>query len=608
MLCGRLSVQVGHVTSYLSTSISVTLRSISFIQNNMEGRTDNKYQYNPFVAAENVHPIRLLTLLPSTNFEDDLRCEVHHTSLEDKPEFEALSYTWGNPKGVVPLLLHDQIFHVTKNLALALRYLRYTHEPRVLWVDALCINQSDILERHQQIPQMREIYNVGGAKRVIAWLGEVKNAKLAMDFCERLSREPPELATFPGYDLEWEACHELFVETRWWSRAWIIQEVIHKNEVIVHIGNLEPMSIEYICDAFSTYTYRLDVKRRLQRILDQITLASASESKSTLQPSIPPHAKDWNAFVRSQKHLMEAALNMQDMRAAAKGDSSTFPPNLPGLIMTLRNLDATDFRDKIYAFLGITNRGPIWHQIPIDYNLSKKSFYTQVARAFIKNALIPLLMVESHGRPVARDQELPSWVSDYTTKQDYVAQAHISTAPSFSADKGFPSVQQEPRFLESPDCEILVLRGIYVGVITGTYETRMTNDEDLAGLDSVKLIRYDEYPPNRRRDFVANPPHPWETTDPDTKNPLVSHSNTSWGPIHSEIGDIIIVAVGSLLPFVLREFEDGKYLFLGACWLIEREIGDITKLSVDPGFSRVMFGSACEGLPEDYEAEMFSLY
>jgi hypothetical protein len=575
----------------------------------MEARTDNVYQYKPFVAAENVHPIRLLTLLPTTNFDDDLRCEVNHTSLEDKPEFEALSYAWGNPKDVVPLLLHDQTFHITKNLASALRHLRYAYEPRVLWVDALCINQSDIPERNQQISQMREIYNVGGAKRVVVWLGEIKNAKLAIDFCERLLKEPPEFAALPGSDLEWKACYELFVETPWWSRAWIIQEVIHKNEVIVHIGNIEPMSIEYICDAFSTFKHGWNVKMGLQRILDQNALTSATKSKSPLKPFIPPSGKDWSSSVRSQKRLMEAAFNIQNIRAAVKGDSSTFHLNLAGLIMVFRNQDTTDFRDKIYAFLGIANRGPIWHQIPIDYNLSKKRFYTIVARAFINNpnnSLISLLMVESHDRLVVRDQELPSWVTDYTIKQNYVS--HTPTAFFFSADKGFPSVEQEPRFLESLNCEVLVLRGIYVGVITETYKARITNDEDLAGFDDVKLIRYNEDSRNRRRDFVGNPLYPWGTTDPDIKNPLVSHTNTSWGPIHSEIGDIIIVAVGSLVPFVLREFEDGKYLFVGACWLIEHEIQDYTKLSVDPGFSRVMFGSACEGLPDNYEAEMFSLY
>ncbi|PQE24876.1 heterokaryon incompatibility protein [Rutstroemia sp. NJR-2017a WRK4] len=565
----------------------------------MEGRTDNIYQFKPFVAAENVHPIRLLTLLPSRNFDDDLRCEVNHTSLEDKPEFEALSYAWGNPKDVVPLLLHDQTFHITKNLASALRHLRYAYEPRVLWVDALCINQSDISERNQQIPQMREIYDVGGAKRVVVWLGEVKNSKLALDFCERL-KERSELILLPGYDLEWETCYGLFVETPWWSRAWVIQEVIHKNEVIVHIGNLEPMSIEYICDAFLTFM-----------IPDQNALTNATKSKSSLKPFITPPGKNWRSSVRTQKLLMKAAFNIPDIRAAAKGDASDFLLNLPGLIVKFRNQDTIDFRDKIYAFLGIANRGPIWHQIPIDYNLSKKSFYTTVARAFINNAnnsLIPLLMVESIDRPVVRDQELPSWVSDYTIKQNYVSQMHNSTATSFSADKGFPSVEQEPRFLKPLNCEVLVLRGIYVGVITDIYKTRITNDEDLAGFDDVKLIRYNEDPQNRRRDFVGSPPYPWDTTDPDIKNPLVSHSNTSWGPIHSEIGDIIIVAAGSLVPFVLREFEDGKYLFVGACWLIEHEIQDNTKLNVDPGFSRVMFGSACEGLPDDYKAEMFSLY
>ncbi|KAJ6788345.1 hypothetical protein PWT90_10130 [Aphanocladium album] len=58
---------------------------------------------------------------------------------------------------------------VTKNLALALRYLRYRHGVRTLWVDALCINQEDLQEREREILRMGWIYS--NALSVIAWLG-----------------------------------------------------------------------------------------------------------------------------------------------------------------------------------------------------------------------------------------------------------------------------------------------------------------------------------------------------------------------------------------------------------------------------------------------------
>lgn len=441
---------------------------------------------------------------------------------------------------------------------------------------------------------MREIYNVGGAKSVVAWLGEAGNARLALEFCKRLAEEEPVFATLPGYEDEWEACRELFSRP-WWSRAWILQEVIHTNEVFVHIGDLVPISIEEICEAFSTYTYLLDTRKRLRWLL------SAGDERQ-LRKSILPQGRDWSSWIRSQIHVMETPLQIQDLRS--EGCSET----LPGLVFKFRNHEATDFRDKIYAFLGLAERGPIWHKISIDYTLSKRTLYTTVARAFISNSLIPLLLVESHNRPVVRDQELPSWVTDYTIKQGLVARAHISCVSSFHADAGFPSTELEPRFLDAKDSEVLVLRGIYVAVITGVYESRITNDEDIQGDDYLKLIRHDENEEMRHHQFSSGPPSPWQAEDPQTGAPLISHCNTSWGPIFCEVGDIIIVAAGSRIPFVLREFEPGKYMFVGACWMIESEIQDNSLSNEEPGFSRVMYGRACEGLPNDFEAELFCIY
>lgn len=70
----------------------------------------------------------------------------------------------------------------------------------------------------------------------------------------------------------------------------------------------------------------------------------------------------------------------------------------------------------------------------------------------------------------------------------------------------------------------------------------------------------------------------------------ITFENTSWGPCKSQIGDVIIVAAGCKIPLVLRPY-DNAYLFVGCCWLIDKEIRDFTKLENDPGFSPIMFGS-----------------
>lgn len=77
---------------------------------------------------------------------------------------------------------------VTINLEVALRYLRYVLEPRVMWTDAVCINQGDIEERGSQVLHMGSVYS--GVSRVVAWLGEdYEDSDLAFDAFSRLYQE-----------------------------------------------------------------------------------------------------------------------------------------------------------------------------------------------------------------------------------------------------------------------------------------------------------------------------------------------------------------------------------------------------------------------------------
>ncbi|KAL8942688.1 MAG: hypothetical protein Q9211_001286 [Gyalolechia sp. 1 TL-2023] len=117
---------------------------------------------------------RILSLSPSANREDDIRCILRKTNfktnLEVGPRYEALSYAWGNASEKRLIYVNDQPFSVTINLDIALRYLRKTNVARDLWIDAICINQDDIAEKTHQVNIMRLMYSV--ASRVLIWLGE----------------------------------------------------------------------------------------------------------------------------------------------------------------------------------------------------------------------------------------------------------------------------------------------------------------------------------------------------------------------------------------------------------------------------------------------------
>ena len=106
---------------------------------------------------------RLRSSVSSDYFLDDrkdaIACNVSIVSLQDGPSYEALSYVWGDESVRAPILANGVLTTVTTNLESALRHLRLPDEARVMWVDALCIDQNDMSERNHQVSIMGEIYS-----------------------------------------------------------------------------------------------------------------------------------------------------------------------------------------------------------------------------------------------------------------------------------------------------------------------------------------------------------------------------------------------------------------------------------------------------------------
>jgi hypothetical protein len=92
------------------------------------------------------------------NRGDEIRCSIYHVALKDRPIYEALSYTWGDPTDTMPITLEGEQTMVTKNLYCTLEYIRHESDPRILWVDAVCIDQSNLVERSYQVLLMRDVY------------------------------------------------------------------------------------------------------------------------------------------------------------------------------------------------------------------------------------------------------------------------------------------------------------------------------------------------------------------------------------------------------------------------------------------------------------------
>src|ERR1700722_6926641 len=68
--------------------------------------------------------IRVVKLFPDPDPDYNIRCELCVVSLDTRPVYKALSYTWGDPNDTVPITLNGHRFAVTRNLKKALQSLR----------------------------------------------------------------------------------------------------------------------------------------------------------------------------------------------------------------------------------------------------------------------------------------------------------------------------------------------------------------------------------------------------------------------------------------------------------------------------------------------------
>jgi hypothetical protein len=192
-----------------------------------------------YIDLEDSDEIRLLHLQPRSSGEA-INCTVELFKLSANPQYEALSYMWG-PKNILqPILINGNPYDVRENLWLALHHLRLDSEIRVLWIDAICINQQNIHERNHQVIQMGRIYHE--ATRVVVWLGASDPSSrlafkvlLSAEWIEVIrSSKDPEKSTERDHQLN--AIFSLLTRA-YWKRLWIIQEVLMARDLIIQCGS-----------------------------------------------------------------------------------------------------------------------------------------------------------------------------------------------------------------------------------------------------------------------------------------------------------------------------------------------------------------------------------
>lgn len=226
----------------------------------------------------------------------------------ERPKYKALSYTWGSELVTKKIMINGKDFEVRCNLWDALVQLRSRTEERSLWIDAVCINQADILERNQQVRFMPHIYS--RAQMVLIWLGAADMSLIDHVKWSILFHDSYPDTSIEGYEeLIFNICNR-----EYWNRVWIIQEIGKARRIKIHYG-----------------------------------------SRST----------DWNTFINVIKNREAVADCMPLKLAKQLLNKYNGGRKLHNLLETYQTALCKDPRDKIYGFTGLAT--DCQGRLPIDY-------------------------------------------------------------------------------------------------------------------------------------------------------------------------------------------------------------------------------------------------
>ena len=350
------------------------------------------YQYKKLNHGE----IRLLKFCSPP--EGDLAVQILHKPFDDNmPTFAALSYTWGAQVFPHRLLVGKNSLKITTNLRDALLHVRkriasesdHLKKSTLLWVDAICINQSDNVEKSTQISLMSTLYI--RASKVYIWLGlpenepNVRAAALKLDHFYKqyqlaekdvvpmraiwlkntLGRpdtfsllrkfDPDDTMVFnvEGSDTHkaWLGIAEIWNKS-WWNRAWVLQEsTVVENDRTIWIGIFRnwrmwaftpPFKVIFLCGQYSTHWYA---------ILVSILVADYLQTMPNLNTAFLADAQE-----PARKVL---ALKVRRMRGFVPEDSELLP-----LLQSFRHAECFNPRDKVYSLLGLVPDPVRAHIVP----------------------------------------------------------------------------------------------------------------------------------------------------------------------------------------------------------------------------------------------------
>ncbi|KAL2694762.1 hypothetical protein Neosp_001349 [[Neocosmospora] mangrovei] len=371
---------------------------------------DSLYSAVPLDISPFCDSVRLVELLPAISPDAPICANLKHpTNIPALPKYEALSYVRGSPEPVCAITVNNHQVMINSNLHDALKYLRRAETSRILWVDQICINQQDAIEKSHQVARMGDIYRK--ATDVVIFLGP-PTAPLTffMDALanKRLIDLQDEALNEPGSILQLAVeaiC--AFCSNPWWTRLWVQQEF--------YLASGDPL---WFCGDLSARTSQIqeELVRLRKDFLDHRT-----ELEDRGIPDLSLENAFNNLFPMVLEQLAQRS-NSRDPRRPRDNRKGTYQPKtrlhiLPSVLYAQLDRITSDPRDYVYGVRDLM--GPIFSQTVLpDYSKSAKYAFELLAAW--------LLLVESWAdmfwhypsRPAAfpADPVAPSWVPDFSRR------------------------------------------------------------------------------------------------------------------------------------------------------------------------------------------------
>jgi hypothetical protein len=330
---------------------------------------------------------------PDSGLEAQEYDDYSHRRFLNQVSFEALSYTWGDPADREEIVVvseeevsvREDVLSVGRNLAQALRHLRYETKSRTLWVDAICINQDDEIERSQQVRRASLIYEE--ARQVIVWLGlSTQESDVAISALKELGRQVVVTAqgqlfpapgaaitwldapvTLPYSPFLWSAINSLLCRP-WFTRVWVLQEVL-----LSHCAQFVCGKTEITCPDLGRAMYFLKFQVKLGEPL------SRGLVNSRMMVVFPATISTWT---------------------------------ITGIVRMSHEARCTIDKDAIYGAFGLFPES-FRSMMKPDYTLSTKDVYTDFVRSHIAYTKRLEILHMCGMRQHQRLPGLPSWVPDF---------------------------------------------------------------------------------------------------------------------------------------------------------------------------------------------------